>query len=83
MVCDNLQGFVNTGFFFLFISEVRSVMRNTCCKSFRECCCKRLRDANVSLPVEMDQLREEDGDHTHLLEAEDDRVHFTKEAGHQ
>ncbi|XP_061192763.1 uncharacterized protein LOC133200966 [Saccostrea echinata] len=78
VVCENIQGFVNTGFIFLFIREVRKATRKYCCQGFCKCCCRRFRDANVSLPVEMEQLREESGDHALLLEAEDDRVHFTK-----
>lgn len=82
VICDNLQGFINTGFFFMFFAEVRRAMKEFCCKPFYKRCCKRLRDANVSLPVEMEQLREESGDHTHLLEGEEDQVHFTQEPGH-
>ena len=81
MICDNLQGFVNTGFFFLFISEVRRAVKKFYFRSVCDRCCKRLREANVSLPVEMEQLRDEGGDHAHLLAAEDDQVHFTQEPG--
>nr|XP_022319696.1 G-protein coupled receptor 157-like [Crassostrea virginica] len=83
VICDNLQGFVNTGFFFLFISEVRRAVKKFYFRSVCDRCCKRLREANVSLPVEMEQLREEGGDHAHLLAAEDDQVHFEQEPGHK